>query len=355
MVNSGSNTGGEMRCGRITMTWDLNKDYQRTIEPENGHFLSLPVVIRPVKCIGHNPLIVIDNDELRGVYVITPGKENITAWDSLTSRLFDCKFSPNCNKPYCAFVGCKKRRTPANIIGELNKINQDGYPRDLEIRIFSDNEVQYHDEAMVSRDHDVEMLTRMVKQHPSENKLRVMQVAVHRQTMRFTPKPAPPPPKQKNVAPKQQTFKVDETGAYRRNIREALSKLNRLVDELDDEEFAGEDDKDNGNEESFSLVKELREVISILSGEKFRDEEIEKIRKQYEAFLDNQNRLFQEKVNSIMKRNQELAKNIVPNAETTESQPNEQSSGTNTNELPLPPPPPTSTKKWSEIVDGEDD
>jgi ElaB/YqjD/DUF883 family membrane-anchored ribosome-binding protein len=175
--------------------------------------------------------------------------------------------------------------------------------------------------------------------------------------MRFTPKPAPPPPKQKNVAPKQQTFKVDETGAYRRNIREALSKLNRLVDELDDEEFAGEDDKDNGNEESFSLVKELREVISILSGEKFRDEEIEKIRKQYEAFLDNQNRLFQEKVNSIMKRNQELAKNIVPNAETAESQPNEQSSssGTNTNELPLPPPPPTSTKKWSEIVDGEDD
>lgn len=351
MVNS-----GEMRCGKITFTWDYDNTFKKVITPDENTFLSVPIVIRPVKCIGHNPLIVINGDELNGVYVVTPGNETITAWDSNTSKLFNCKFGHSCRKNYCAFVDCKAHRKQAQIVGELNKINGDGYPKELEIRLFSDYDCEFYDNAMTSRDHDINLITNMIKKHPMDSKLNVMQIAVHRQNIRFTPKPAPPPPKQKQN-PKQQntqSFKIDETGAFRRNIREALSKLRLLLEEVEvDEEQKPEGDQFDTDEPFDVVVRGIRETISILSGEKFRDEEIEKMRKDYEAFLDSQNKLFEEKVRAIVERNRDLAKSIVVQS-TDSPQPEVTTSGTNTT-LPLPPPPPvaTTSRKWVDIVDNE--
>ena len=358
MVNS-----GEMRCGKVTFTWDYDTTFKKVVSPDENKFLSVPVLIRPVKCIGHNPLIVIDGEELNGVYVVTPGNEAITAWDSKTSKLFNCKFGHSCRKNYCAFVDCKAHRKTAQIITELNKLNDDGYPRDLEIRIYSDYECEYYDNAVVSRNHDIEMITKMIKQHANESKLKAVQVAVHRQTVRYTQKPNLPPKQQPQKQSKQQpqTFKIDEVSAYRRNIREALSKLKDIVESINSRvETDRESDNECENEcqdehnsqvsnHTFmnNILGNITEVVDILNGDKFKNEEIEKIRKDYEAFLDSQNKLFEEKINAVIRRNEDLAKKIVEPQQNQEPE-------KNLDKLPLPPPPSSSTttnKKWSEIVD----
>ncbi len=344
---------GLMRCGSITFTWAYDDTFKKVVPAEDDHFLSVPVIVKKSRHINNNPLLILNVGAVNGEYIITPGEQNITAWDSVTSKLYNCKYGNTCRKNYCAFVNCQVHRGHQQAISELNKINQDGYPKHLEIRLFSSND-KYYDQAVVSRDVDYNAIMKCVTSHPREDKLSVMQVAIHNNTgKKFTVKPQMPAKQkpqsqeakpQSGPAPGNRKFQSNELEFYKRNARTAIQKLRELLEQMDPEV----------DEFQQAVHDDINDVILVLSGEMTKKEELEKIEHDFEVYMEKQRELLEAKKNAIIRRQSELTQGLFTEAEQTSSAASANAHSTET-VAPAPTKEAADTKvqskSWAEIVD----